>query len=104
MTGLDIFSWIVFVVMLISIVGVVLALGQMPGKTAAARNHPQAEAINVAGWLGLLLTMGIVWVVAMIWARTVPADAVVNESSDELGRLRARIAELEAQLITDEEA
>ena len=103
MTGLDIFSWIVFVVMLLSIVGVVLSLGQMPGKTAMERNHPQAEAINVAGWLGLLLTMGIVWVAAMIWARTVPADAAMDASSDELVRLRARVAELEAQLITGEE-
>jgi len=104
MTGLDIFSWIVFVVMLISIVGVVLSLGQMPGKTAAARNHPQADAINLAGWLGLLLTMGVVWVLAMIWARTVSADSVMDVSNEEIVQLRARVAELEAQLITDEEA
>ena len=103
MTGLDIFAWIVFVVMLISIAGVFLALGQMPGKTAMERNHPQADAINLAGWLGLILTMGVVWVVAMIWARTVPQVAVTDESDDEITRLRARVAELEANLTADKE-
>ena len=45
-------------------------LGSLPGKIARSRNHPQAEAITVCGWLGLLLTGGLLWVVAMVWAYT----------------------------------
>ena len=55
MTGIDIFAWIVFIVILLSVVVVFVTLAQMPGKTARARSHPQAEAINIASWLGLLL-------------------------------------------------
>ncbi len=93
MSGLDIFAWIIFIVSIISMTGVFLALGQMPGKTARERGHPQSDAIDLAGWLGLILTMGVVWVFAMIWARTVPADS----ASDELSELRKRISELENQ-------
>ena len=42
-------------------------LGELPGKIAAQREHPQAEAIRVAGWLGLI-TLGVLWPFALIWA------------------------------------
>ena len=29
-------------------------LGKLPGETAHARGHPQAAAVTVCGWLGLL--------------------------------------------------
>ncbi len=103
MSGLDVFAWIVFVVIALSIVVVLVALAQLPGKTARERNHPQAEAINMAGWLGLLLTLGIVWVLAMIWSRTTPAGTH-GPSDRELARLRERIAELEGRLTAGEEA
>ncbi len=40
-------------------------IGGFPGKKAKERNHPQAEAINVLGWLGLLFG-GVGWVVAVV--------------------------------------
>jgi len=46
-------------------------LGSLPGQIARHRRHPQAEAIRLCGWLGLLLTGGLGWVVAMVWAHTV---------------------------------
>ena len=52
-------------------------LGSLPGKKAHERNHPQAEAINILGWLGLLLG-GVGWVVALVWAYTTPVVAVVQ--------------------------
>jgi NADH:ubiquinone oxidoreductase subunit 6 (subunit J) len=99
MAGLDIFAWIVFVVILVSVVVVFITLAQMPGKTARERNHPQAEAINIASWLGLLLTMGVVWVLAMVWSRTTPVGDTMADT-DELQRLRERVAELEGRSAT----
>jgi uncharacterized protein DUF3302 len=49
------------------VAGIVLyKLGGLPGSIAAARGHPQAGAINVCGWMGLITL--VLWPVAMIWA------------------------------------
>jgi hypothetical protein len=48
-----------------------LWLGGLPGKTAAQRSHPQAEAINILGWVGLAFG-GVGWVVALTWAHIKP--------------------------------
>lgn len=45
---------------------VVVVLAALPGKIAAARSHPQAQAVNICGWLGL--PTGILWVLALVWA------------------------------------
>jgi hypothetical protein len=42
-------------------------IAKMPGETARERNHPQAEAISVLGWIGLLLGVAP-WLVALVWA------------------------------------
>jgi hypothetical protein len=52
-------------------------IARFPGKKAKERNHPQAEAINVLGWIGPLLG-GVGWVVALVWAYTNPVLAVVQ--------------------------
>ncbi|MCP4223135.1 MAG: DUF3302 domain-containing protein [Actinomycetia bacterium] len=56
-----------------------LWLGSLPGKTAARRNHPQAEAINILGWVGLVFG-GVGWVVAPTWAHMRPVFAPVGAS------------------------
>ena len=100
MTGIDYFAWFVLIVIVVSLVYVFIALARLPGQIAAKRGHPHAQAINVAGWLGLLLTLGVVWALAMIWAFTKPAaESEQNMSAgDEIGRLEARIAKLESKL------
>jgi hypothetical protein len=51
---------------------VILILG-LPGKIAIARKHPEAEAVNLMGWVGFL---GVVpWIQALIWAFK-PTDVV----------------------------
>ena len=72
MGGLGIFALIVLLTIVATILGAVVWLAILPGKVARRRGHPQAEAINVAGWLGILT--GIVWIVALIWAYTVADD------------------------------
>ena len=54
-----------------------IELGGMPGKTAREREHPQADAINMLGWLGLLFG-GVGWVIAMVWARMEPIKTTAN--------------------------
>jgi hypothetical protein len=98
MTGLDYFAWIVFIVIVVSVVVVFIVLAQLPGKTAAANGHPQADAINVASWLGLLFTGGIVWILAMVWSRMRPVAEPVQSDRAEVDALKSRIADLESQL------
>jgi NADH:ubiquinone oxidoreductase subunit 6 (subunit J) len=78
MTGLDIFATIVLILVIATAVGVLVVLAMMPGKIAAQRKHPQAEAIKVAGWLGLLT--GIVWILAMIWAYIKPVTSETQQA------------------------
>ena len=83
---LDIFALVILLVLLVTAVGVWLALGMLPGRIAKQRNHPQSDAINVCGWCGVL-TMGLLCPLAFIWAYTNPltehndSDAVKSEPS-----------------------
>lgn len=70
MSGLDIFAWIVLIVIIVAAIAIFVVVARLPGQIARRRGHPQAEAINVAGWLGLFF-FGIIWALAMIWAFTV---------------------------------
>jgi len=67
MTMLDVFSLIVLAMLLITIIVIIGILGALPGRIARGRNHPQADATAVGGWLGLLFG-GIFWPVVMVWA------------------------------------
>ncbi len=67
MTVLDVFSLIVLLVLGVTAIAIWLFLGMYPGKIARERNHPQAEAIAVCGWWGVI-TMGLLLPVAWIWA------------------------------------
>ena len=44
---------------------VVFMLG-LPGRIAIARNHPEAEAVYLMGWVGFLAV--VPWVQALAWA------------------------------------
>jgi uncharacterized BrkB/YihY/UPF0761 family membrane protein len=85
-TFLDIFALIVLLVLIGAVVAIWVLLGMLPGRIARARNHPQADAINMCGWWGVL-TMGILLPLAFIWAYTnsvvkpSPADEKGNEES-----------------------
>lgn len=72
MSALDVFALTVLVVLALAVVGVWIVLGMLPGKIARARNHPQADAISICGWWGVI-TMGLLLPVAWIWAYTNPA-------------------------------
>ena len=85
MTGLDIFATIVLILVIATVVGVLVVLAMMPGKIAAQRNHPQAEAVKVAGWLGMLT--GIIWILAMIWAYIKPTSSQTHNTDESIEEL-----------------
>ena len=78
MTGLDFFALLVLVVLAVSFVAGALALAILPGRIARERGHPQAEAIQVCAWWGLL-TLGLLLPVAWIWAYTHPPGGLVTD-------------------------
>lgn len=51
---------------------VVLVLG-LPGRIAIARRHPDADAVNLMGWLGFLAV--VPWIKAFMWAFK-PTDVI----------------------------
>jgi Protein of unknown function (DUF3302) len=72
MGALDVFALVVLIVIAVSLVGIAIVLAAMPGRIAAQRGHPQTDAIRICGWLGLL-TLGILWPIALIWAYLKPS-------------------------------
>jgi hypothetical protein len=64
---LDIFAWVVLIVMLASTAAVICVAGWLPGHIAKSRNHPWAQAVTVAGWIFLFLGFAL-WPVVLIWA------------------------------------
>jgi hypothetical protein len=44
----DIMAFVVFAVLLVVALVIVVSLGQLPGRIALRRGHPQAAAVNVA--------------------------------------------------------
>src|SRR5437899_551894 len=87
------------------LVGYVLyKLGGLPGAIARSRNHPQADAIAICGWMGIVTL--VLWPVAMVWAYLAPgkpigASAAEADSKALIAKLHEatrRLAALEAKL------
>ena len=86
---LEIFALLVLLVLCAAAIWLVVVIGNIPGNIARATNHPQAEAISYLAWIGLL-TMGVGWFVALVWAKLKP---IPRESE-----LEQRISALEQRL------
>jgi type VI protein secretion system component VasK len=88
---LDILALFVMIVLIVVILVLAVWIGGAPGKIARQRNHPQAEAISVCGWIGLI-TLGPAWIVAIVWAFTRPRAAASGDDASQ------RIAALETEV------
>ena len=84
---------------------IVYRLGSLPGDIARARNHPQAKAIGICGWMGLVTL--VMWPIAMVWAHLNPVapstEGSLSEASaqtlvDKLQLASQRLATIEASL------
>jgi Protein of unknown function (DUF3302) len=67
MSFIDIFAWIVLVVLMVTLIAVFLALGVMPGHIARKRRHPWAQAVAVGSWATLVCGF-VFWPLILIWA------------------------------------
>jgi hypothetical protein len=91
MTALDVFALIVLIVLFAAGLVIWAMLGAYPGKIARERKHPQADAIAMCGWWGVI-TLGILTPLAFIWAYSNPdytlrgnpkSEPAIEESSEE---------------------
>ena len=80
----------------------------LPGRIALARKHPEAEAVKIMGWAGLLPTI-LPWIQAFIWAFK-PTDIVdirrfpkeeAKALDEEAARLTDRPAAVEREAAQD---
>ena len=89
--ALDIFALVVIGVLIAAVIWLVVLLGPLPGNVARRRGHPQADAIRVLGWIGIV-TLGPAWLAALVWAYTKPIG--VTGLSDRVTALEGNLKEL----------
>ena len=75
MLGFDLNLWdyltfLVIVALLVAFLVIAVFVLGLPGRIAIARKHPDAEAVNLMGWLGFLAV--VPWMQAFIWAFSQP--------------------------------
>ena len=107
-------SWVVLVIGPIIGIAVFWMVHILPEKIAEKKKHPQAKAIQCVCLLSLCFG-GLLWPLAWLWTYTKPvlhkmaygtdvdeshgaAGAEVTEEQKEIGKLRARVAELEGKI------
>ena len=71
MLGFDLNLWdyltfLVIVALLVAFLVIAVFVLGLPGRIAIARKHPDAEAVNLMGWLGFLAV--VPWLQAFLWA------------------------------------
>lgn len=67
--NLDVWDYVTFVTLFVLVVALIVFfvwLAGLPGRIAIARQHPEAEAVKMLGWAGLLPVAP--WIQAFIWA------------------------------------
>jgi hypothetical protein len=74
-------------VLALTLIGLAIGLAMAPGRIAKGRGHPQADAIAVCGWWGLL-TAGVLLPLAWIWAYTNPTTALTGHSRSDAPKRR----------------
>ncbi|MEK9278540.1 MULTISPECIES: DUF3302 domain-containing protein [unclassified Bradyrhizobium] len=79
---LDAFAFVVFAVLIVVAVIIFVSLGQLPGRLARKWGHPQASAVNVAGWIGIA-TGGLLWPLALIWAFITPSGSAASRAQND---------------------
>src|SRR6058998_2832782 len=106
-------AWFALIIAPIVLITVFLLVHILPEKVAEKRRHPQLGAIKCLCLLSLVFG-GLLWPIAWLWAYTKPVLHKMAYGTDvdhpheptggeesattELEQLRARVAELEAQI------
>jgi hypothetical protein len=98
---LDIVSLLILAVLIVGALFLLLVVAAIPGVLAKKRHSPWAEAINVAGWIGVLLPP--IWMLALIAAFVRPQTgegAQIAISQDETTELATAIANISERVTT----
>lgn len=67
MAFIDVFAWIVLVVLIGLAIATFVGLGMLPGRIARQRNHPWADAVAAGSWAALVFGF-VLWPVVLVWA------------------------------------
>ncbi|KAA5544348.1 DUF3302 domain-containing protein [Roseiconus nitratireducens] len=97
--ALDVLALLLLFMMAAAGIAVTIYLAMLPGRIARRRGHPQAEAVNILGWLGLPAVAP--WVGALVWAYWRPRaekGSAVNRSQSAIQALRCEITKLESAI------
>jgi len=96
LTMWDYLTFVVFFIVGAGCLGTVVFILGLPGRIAIARNHPDAEAVKLMGYLGFLAV--VPWIQAFLWAFK-PVDTIdirrypkeeQQAIKDEIARLRGQ--------------
>ena len=75
----------------------IIAIHDIPYEIARHRDHPQQDAIHVAGWVSLF-TLHVLWPFLWIWATLYRKDRgwgfSTNSSPEQFGELEREVAQL----------
>ncbi|MEP1931354.1 MAG: DUF3302 domain-containing protein [Hoeflea sp.] len=103
MAGIELFSLFVLAVLLLAGIAALVFLAMLPGRIAKSRDHPQAEAITIGGWIGLIFG-GVFWPVVLIWAFLKPVSLSRQPLNDaDFVTLFHRLNELETSVASKKE-
>jgi hypothetical protein len=69
----DYITFLALFVIGIAFLALLMFILGLPGRIAIARKHPDAEAVNLMGWIGFAAV--VPWVQALIWAFK-PTDVI----------------------------
>jgi hypothetical protein len=81
----------------------IIAIHDIPYEIAKRRNHPQQDAIHVAGWISLF-TLHVIWTFLWIWATLYREDrgwgfqAASPTTAETLAELKHELAAVSARL------
>jgi len=86
----------------------IIAIHDIPYEIAKHRNHPQQDAIHVAGWISLF-TLHVLWPFLWIWATLYREDrgwgfTTTKAGDDQLARWELQMAEISERLAALESA
>ena len=89
----DVFAFVVFGILFLAIIVAIVGLGSLPGNIARRRDHPQADAITAAGWIGIA-SLGILWPIAFVWAFLRPTNNTDAQTLHDVA-LSVQLAEMQ---------
>ncbi len=96
---LDYFALCLLIFVVVVLFYGIIAIHDIPYEIAKHREHPQQDAIHIAGWVSLL-TLHVIWPFLWIWATLYRPDrgwGFETKLSEKIDLLQSRIERLESK-------